>query len=87
MVNQSCHSKASGCGERTGQVRDPVLVIDTLPLTVCVLTRAMRDHCFKTEADFGYCAAKDMRYYGFKQDKNSFQCSHLYARPSADHQG
>jgi hypothetical protein len=28
-----------------------------------------------------------MRYYGFKQDKNSFQCSHLYARPSADHQG
>jgi len=50
----------------SGQVNDPVQVIDTLPLPVCVLTRAMRDHCFKTEADFGYCAAKDMRYYGFK---------------------
>jgi hypothetical protein len=50
----------------SGQANDPVQVIDTLPLPVCVLTRAMRDHCFKTEADFGYCAAKDMRYYGFK---------------------
>jgi hypothetical protein len=50
----------------SGQANDPVQVIDTLPLPVCVLTRAMRDHCFKTEADFGYCAAKDMHYYGFK---------------------
>lgn len=50
----------------SGQAHDPVQVIDTLPLPVCVLTRALRDHCFKTEADFGYCAAKDMRYYGFK---------------------
>jgi hypothetical protein len=50
----------------SGQANDPVQVIDTLPLPVCVLTRAMRDHCFKTAADFGYCAAKDMHYYGFK---------------------
>ena len=50
----------------SGQMNDPVQVIDTLPLPVCVLTRAVRDHCFKTEADFGYCAAKDMHYYGFK---------------------
>ena len=50
----------------SGQANDPVQVIDTLPLLVCVITRAMRDHCFKTEADFGYCAAKDMHYYGFK---------------------
>lgn len=50
----------------SGQANDPVQVIDTLPLPVCVITRAMRDHCFKTEADFGYCAAKDMHYYGFK---------------------
>jgi hypothetical protein len=50
----------------SGQARDPVQVIDTLPLPVCVITRAIRDHCFKTEADFGYCAAKDMHYYGFK---------------------
>ena len=46
----------------SGQMNDPVQVIDTLPLPVCVLTRATRDHCFKTEADFGYCAAKDLHY-------------------------
>jgi len=45
---------------------DPVQVIDTLPLPVCVLTRARRDRCFELEADYGYCAAKDMHYYGFK---------------------
>lgn len=50
----------------SGQANDPVQVIDTLPLPVCVLTRAVRDHCFEMEADFGYCAAKDLHYYGFK---------------------
>lgn len=50
----------------SGQANDPVQVIDTLPLPVCVRTRARRDRCYKTEADFGYCAAKDMHYYGFK---------------------
>lgn len=50
----------------SGQAADPVQVIDTLPLPVCVLTRAPRDRCFKLEADYGYCAAKDLHYYGFK---------------------
>jgi hypothetical protein len=50
----------------SGQANDPIQVIDTLPLPVCVVTRARRDRCFKTEADFGYCAAKDLHYYGFK---------------------
>lgn len=50
----------------SGQVQDPVQVIDTLPLPVCVITRAKRDRCFAQEADFGYCAAKDLHYYGFK---------------------
>ncbi len=50
----------------SGQADDPVQVIDTLPLPVCGLTRAPRDRCFKTEADYGYCAAKDLHYYGFK---------------------
>ena len=52
--------------EVSGQAADPVQVIDTLPLPVCGLTRAPRDRCFKPEADYGYCAAKDMHYYGFK---------------------
>ncbi len=52
--------------EVSGQAADPVQVIDTLPVPVCVLTRARRDRCFKPEADYGYCAAKDLHYYGFK---------------------
>lgn len=50
----------------SGQDQDPVQPIDTLPLPVCVYTRAARDRCFPTEADWGYCAAKEMHYYGFK---------------------
>lgn len=41
-------------------------LIDTLPLPVCVITRAGRDRCFAQEADFGYCPAKELHYYGFK---------------------
>jgi hypothetical protein len=52
--------------EVSGQADDPVQVIDTLPLPICVLTRAPRDRCFKTEAEYGSCAAKQMHYYGFK---------------------
>ena len=48
------------------EMNDPVQVIDTIPLPVCVITRAGCDRCFPGKADFGYCAAKDMHYYGFK---------------------
>lgn len=41
-------------------------VIDTLPLPVCQWVRGVRDQCFPTAADYGYCAAKDLHYYGFK---------------------
>jgi hypothetical protein len=40
--------------------------IDTLPLPVSTYTRAPRDRCFKFAADYGYCAAKQLHYYGFK---------------------
>ena len=50
----------------SGQANDPVQVIDTLPVPVCVITRAVRDRCFAQQADFGYCPAKDLHYYGFK---------------------
>jgi len=48
------------------QAADPIQLIDTMPLPVCVYTWSKRDHCFKPDADYGYCAAKDMHYYGFK---------------------
>ena len=52
--------------QRSGQGTSPVQVIDTLPLPVCTYTRARRDRCFKTLADYGHCAAKKLDYYGFK---------------------
>jgi hypothetical protein len=50
----------------SGQAADCVQTIDNLPLPVCTYTRSGRDRCFKPEADYGYCAAKDLNYYGFK---------------------
>lgn len=41
-------------------------VIDTLPLPVCQWVRGVRDKCFPTQADYGFCAAKQLHYYGFK---------------------
>lgn len=50
----------------SGQAADEVQTIDTLPLPVCTYTRSGRDRCFQGEADYGYCAAKKLHYYGFK---------------------
>jgi hypothetical protein len=48
------------------QAQAEIQPIDTLPLPVCTYTRAPRDRCFKFAADYGYCAAKQLHYYGFK---------------------
>ncbi|MCW5200900.1 hypothetical protein VU07_03735 [Desulfobulbus sp. F4] len=42
----------------SGQLNDPVQVIDTFPLPVFVRTRTGRDRCFPAEADFGCCGFK-----------------------------
>jgi hypothetical protein len=52
--------------EVSQQAQAPIQPIDTLPLPVCTYTRAQRDKCFKFRADYGYCAAKQLHYYGFK---------------------
>src|SRR5436309_14655752 len=52
--------------EVSQQAQAPIQPIDTLPLPVCTYTRAQRDKCFKFQADYGYCAAKQLSYYGFK---------------------
>lgn len=49
-----------------GQGADTVQAIDTLPLPIGTYTRALRDRCFATTADYGYCAAQKLPYYGFK---------------------
>jgi hypothetical protein len=50
----------------SGEAGDTVQMIDTIPLPICTYTRGIRDRCFKPMADYGYCAAKEMKYYGFK---------------------
>lgn len=48
------------------QLLAPIQVIDTIRLPVCGWVRRVGDRCFPTLADYGYCAAKDLHYYGFK---------------------
>jgi len=43
-----------------------IRLVDGIPLTVCKTTRANRSKLFKETASWGYCAAKDERYYGMK---------------------
>jgi hypothetical protein len=41
-------------------------ITDGVPMPICHLARASRSKLFKGEAAFGFCAAKDEPYYGFK---------------------
>ena len=65
----------------SSQAAEPVQVIDTLPLPVCGYTRSGRDRCFKPEADYGYCAAKDLYYYGFKLGLRITRCGMITQFP------
>jgi hypothetical protein len=65
----------------SGQAHDPVQPIDTLPLPVCTYTRARRDRCFAGLADYGYCDAKDLHYYGFKLGLRISRCGMIMHFP------
>mgnify|MGYP003394915512 CR=1 FL=1 len=41
-------------------------IADGVPVPICHYARASRCKSFKGDAAFGYCAAKDQKYYGFK---------------------
>jgi len=59
----------------SGQANDLVQSIDTLPLPVCTYTRGgRRDHCLRPDADYGYCDAKKLHYYGFKLGLRITRC-------------
>lgn len=51
--------------EQLGALDDDVHLIDGVPIPLCYLARASRCRSFEDIADYGYCAAKDMHYYGF----------------------
>jgi hypothetical protein len=59
----------------SGQDHDPVQSIDTLPLPVCTYTRGgRRDRCLRPDADYGYCDAKKLHYYGLKLGLRITRC-------------
>lgn len=41
-------------------------IIDGFPMPICRYIRSKRCKSFKGEAGYGYCPAKDEKYYGFK---------------------
>jgi len=49
-----------------GAMDDEIHIVDGFPVPVCQYTRASNNRCFKGEAGFSYCAAKDEKYYGFE---------------------
>jgi hypothetical protein len=49
-----------------GAFDDEVHLIDGLPMHLCCLTYAGRCRSFQGTAAFGYCAAKDESFYGFR---------------------
>jgi|FLYL01.1.fsa_nt_gi hypothetical protein len=50
---------------RLGAFRDPVHLVDGMPIPLCSFARAPRCRSFQAEASYGYCAAKKQTYYGF----------------------
>jgi len=46
--------------------QDDIHITDGVPMPICHLARAGRSKLFKGEAAFGFCAAKNEHYYGFK---------------------
>jgi len=51
---------------QTGAMGDPVHLVDGFPMPVCKYARAAASRCFRGEAGFSRCAAKDEKYYGFE---------------------
>ena len=52
--------------QKLGAVTDSIHLIDGLPIPLCHYRRAKNCRLFAGKVSFGYCAAKDEKYYGFK---------------------
>ncbi len=63
-------------------------VVDGFPIPICHYCRSSRCKSFRGEADYGYCSAKDEKYYGFKGhiivDSNGIIKSFTFANPTID---
>src|SRR5262249_36901538 len=52
--------------EQLGALLDDTHVVDGLPMPVCHFKRAPRSTVFRGQAGYGYCAAKEETFYGFR---------------------
>ena len=52
--------------KKIGGLTDSIHLIDGFPIPLCHYQRAKNCRLFAGLANFGYCAAKDEKYYGFK---------------------
>jgi hypothetical protein len=63
-------------------------IVDGFPMPVCKTTRANRSRCFKGDAGYSYCAAKDEKYYGFEGhiiiSSEGVICRHAFAAANID---
>lgn len=52
--------------QKLGGMIDTVHLIDGIPIPSCHYQRASRCRLFSDSANYGYCAAKDEKFYGFR---------------------
>lgn len=74
--------------EKMNALHDVLHLVDGFPMPVCKITRAKGSHCFKGEAAYSYCAAKDEKYYGFEGhiliNSEGVICSATFAAANID---
>ena len=49
-----------------GALEDDIHIVDGFPFPICNFRRAHFSKLYRGEASYGYCAAKNQTYYGFK---------------------
>jgi hypothetical protein len=64
MGSEKAHTGSHRLANRA--MGDSIHLVDGFPMPVCKYARASGSRCFKGEAGFSYCAAKDEKYYGFE---------------------
>lgn len=52
--------------QQIGAFDDELHIVDGMPISLCCFTRAPRCQSFQGQANYGYCAAKDETFYGFR---------------------
>jgi hypothetical protein len=59
MIHKNLIQSTKSCDEN-------MYIADSFPIPTHIKSRAYFGRNFKGEADYGYCASKDLSYYGFK---------------------